>query len=143
MGPISWAEKFLELLEERGVNRGQGARNDQTTSANVAQVAAELGVKRRTAFNRLALAEELKSYPDLAEKVDCKEMEAQRARRIIRERKADKRRKEPMEAKTIQGKIDIRLGDFRDVLADIPDGRLEPTSSLAGLMAKLSQPVSK
>lgn len=42
-----------------------GARND-LTSATVALVAEELGVKRRTAFARLSLADTLADAPELA-----------------------------------------------------------------------------
>lgn len=49
---------------------------DLETSAPVALVAAELGVNRRTAFRRLALADQLAGHPDLAAKVDVGEIEA-------------------------------------------------------------------
>lgn len=54
MTAVDWAEAFTRLLEERGIERGQGTRND-LTSATVAEVAAELGVAERTAERRLSL----------------------------------------------------------------------------------------
>ena len=51
---------FDELLELRGVEREEGARNDLT----VAPVTEELGVRRRTAFHRLELAAIYAKLPD-------------------------------------------------------------------------------
>lgn len=42
--------------------------------------------------------------------------------RVAREAAAEERRAQPTEPHTIHGSVDIRLGDFRDVLADLPDG---------------------
>jgi ParB-like chromosome segregation protein Spo0J len=56
LDPIRWGQAFEQLLEVRGVGAGQGSRNDQTTSATVAEVARELGVSARTARWRTALA---------------------------------------------------------------------------------------
>ena len=95
MGPIAWAEAFKHLLELRGVERGQGVRNDLATSATVAEVAEELGVKERTARSRLALAEELADQPDLVAKVDAGEMAVRRAQRVKRERLAQQKTPEP------------------------------------------------
>jgi site-specific DNA-methyltransferase (adenine-specific) len=45
--------------------------------------------------------------------------------RVAREAAADERRAQPTEPLTVQGSIEIRHGDFRDVLADIPDGTVD------------------
>ena len=82
MDSITWAEAFENLLKVRGVERGQGTRNDKTTSATVAQVAKEIGVSRRTAFRRLHTAEKLNPHPDLKEKVRRGEMEKQQQHRV-------------------------------------------------------------
>lgn len=63
LDPHRWGSAFRQLLEQRGVAVGQGARNDQT-SATVAEVAAELGVSERTARSRLAEDRVYRSLPD-------------------------------------------------------------------------------
>lgn len=45
--------------------------------------------------------------------------------RVAREAAAEQRRQEPTEPQTVQGLIDIRHGDFREVLDDIPDGSVD------------------
>src|SRR5260370_23501854 len=56
LDPVRWGQAFVLLLQERGVQTGQGARNDLATSATVAEVAQELGVAHRTAYHPLNLA---------------------------------------------------------------------------------------
>lgn len=48
---------YAKLLEQRGVKRGRGRRNDNLTSATVAEVASELGVPERTMRHQIAAAE--------------------------------------------------------------------------------------
>lgn len=61
--------------------------------------------------------------PDLAEKVRAGDMALDRAERIIRDREAEQRRieeaKREAEAQPEPTIVDIRLGDFRDELADL------------------------
>ena len=61
--------------------------------------------------------------PDLAEKVESGAMPIDRADRIIRDREAEARRIEHAKAEAatshIRGTIDIRHGDFREVLSDL------------------------
>jgi 16S rRNA G966 N2-methylase RsmD len=61
--------------------------------------------------------------PDLAEKVRDGSMAIDRADRIIRDREAEQRRidqaKREAAAATIKTTVDIRRGDFREVLADL------------------------
>jgi 16S rRNA G966 N2-methylase RsmD len=61
--------------------------------------------------------------PDLAEKVKTGEIAIDRADRIIRDREAEQRRVEQAKAEAAKmgdvATVDIRLGDFRDVLADL------------------------
>jgi N6-adenosine-specific RNA methylase IME4 len=63
MDAVRWGRAFKRLLEERGVKTGQGSRNDMTTSATVAEVAAELGAPLRTAERRLAQARKYDALP--------------------------------------------------------------------------------
>jgi hypothetical protein len=108
LGPIAWADTFRKLAAERGLGLRQGARNDRTSAAlsevgpgswrepkartTLNGLAAELGVTTRTARNRVRLARELAEHPDLADQVDRGELAAQRAERIVRDRKAAARR---------------------------------------------------
>lgn len=45
--------------------------------------------------------------------------------RAAREAAAERRRQEPTEPQTVQGLVEIRHGDFRNVLNDIPDGSVD------------------
>lgn len=66
MDAVRWGQAFVALLGARGIERGQGARNDTRTSATVADVAAELGVAERTARHRVAQAD---AYAALSEQL--------------------------------------------------------------------------
>lgn len=63
--------------------------------------------------------------PDLLPKVDAGELSLDRAERIIRDREAEQRRIEEArasaEAQPERTRVDIRHGDFREVLADLSD----------------------
>lgn len=86
LGPVAWAAMFKQLLEVRGVPTGRGAVNRYTrdpSSATVAELAAEVGVPERTARYRLELAEKLEARPDLAEKVNAREITAREALRQV------------------------------------------------------------
>jgi ParB-like chromosome segregation protein Spo0J len=51
--------------------------------------------------------------------------DVKRTERIAREAEADRRRADPISPQTVDGIVDIRHGDFREVLADIPDGSVD------------------
>jgi ParB-like chromosome segregation protein Spo0J len=51
--------------------------------------------------------------------------DVKRTERIARETEADRRRAEPVQPVTVDGVVDIRHGDFREVLANIPDGTVD------------------
>jgi len=63
--------------------------------------------------------------PDLAEKVTAGEITLDRADRIIRDRQAEEQRRQESRQRAEQSAIplvmDLRVGDFRDVLADVRD----------------------
>ena len=63
LDPLRWGQAFAKLLDIRGVRRGQGVRNDESTSATVAEVASQVGVSERTARHRLKLLDSLESLP--------------------------------------------------------------------------------
>lgn len=52
-------------------------------------------------------------------------LDVKRVERIAREAEAERRRAEPVEEQTVHGEIDIRHGDFREVLDDIGDGTVD------------------
>lgn len=110
LGPITWAEGFRRLVELRGVQLGQGARNDRT-SATVAEVAREAGINPRTARYRLQVAEDLAGRPDLAAKVDAGELSAN----VARQRAALAVRKE-----RILADVPLPAGRFATIVADPP-----------------------
>jgi 16S rRNA G966 N2-methylase RsmD len=63
--------------------------------------------------------------PDLAEKVRAGQLAIDRAERIIRDREAEQRRieqaRQEAAAQPAPATVDIRAGDFREVLADLQD----------------------
>jgi hypothetical protein len=71
LGPVAWGRAFDRLLAVRGVQSGSGARNDQSTSLTVSEVAEELGVPASTARRRRQLARDLEDRPDLGDRVDA------------------------------------------------------------------------
>jgi ParB-like chromosome segregation protein Spo0J len=125
LGPLAWAEAYRRLLAARGVELGQGRRNDRrgATSDTASEVALELGIDPRTARRRLRLADELSSHPDLAAKVDAGEIETKRALTLAREREARSRPAPP--PNRLPAEADLRLGDFREVLADLENGTVD------------------
>lgn len=135
MGPVAWADAFRRLAEVRGVKLGQGARNDRTSDtvsevarpADMSALATELGVNPRTARRRLRLADKLADHPDLAAKVDRGEIDGRRAEELVRRENFDRRRAEaaPPPVVSVGDGIEVRFGDFRDVLADVPDGSVD------------------
>ncbi|MDA8314735.1 MAG: DNA methyltransferase [Actinomycetota bacterium] len=128
MGPVAWAEAFRRLAEVRGVaerigRAGRPGGNADTLSA----LSRELGVEPRTARRRLRLAEKLAEHPDLAAKVDRGEIDARRAEELVRRENFERRRAEapPAPVVTLGSGIEVRCGDFREALADIPDASVD------------------
>lgn len=82
------------------------------------------GKKHGVSGYSIQKAEKLqKEAPDLYERVASGELALDRAHRILRDRKAEKDRveqaKRDAEAREHAPNIDLRVGDFRDVLADL------------------------
>ncbi len=124
LGPVAWADAFRQLAEVRGVadrigNAGRPSGNADTLSA----LSRELGVAPRTARRRLRLADKLADHPDLAAKVDRGEVDAGRAEELVRRENFDRRRTAapPPPSVAVGDGIEVRCGDFREVLADVPD----------------------
>ena len=85
--PHEWGAAFRQLLVLRGVERGPGKRRDLSTSANFAEVREELGVSERTAYDRLALADDYAELP--AEDAQRLEVEVADIRTLRTERRFD------------------------------------------------------
>ena len=60
-----WGKAFADLCKAKGVKTKQGARNDKSTSATVAEVAKELGVSERTARRRMKDARDYETLNDV------------------------------------------------------------------------------
>ena len=85
-------------------------------------------VSGRAVAQAKRVAEAAKSKPEMADivsKVESGELALDRADRIVRDREAAERRQQEALAQQqhieVGTRIDIRLGDFRDVLADLQD----------------------
>ena len=122
MDPISWGFAFERLLELRCVRTGRAARKD-TTSATVAEVAAEAGVSERTARHRLAQARAFDELTDDAQKrIRAGDASIQQVRREQKEQIREKRRernREPVEATPT---LTTSMGDatFATIVIDPP-----------------------
>ncbi|MDA8310245.1 MAG: DNA methyltransferase [Actinomycetota bacterium] len=132
LGPIAWADAFRRLAEVRGLRIGsQGRQAKKTDSvavfperpADLASLAVELGVAPRTARRRLRLADKLADHPEIAARVDRGEIDAGKAEELVRRENFDRRRAEapPPPKVTVGDGIEVCCGDFREVLADLPD----------------------
>ena len=118
----------LPMFEaEAARRRSDGARRQECADRHTPgkpvratdEAARFVGTSGRTVARYKRLIEQA---PDLAAKVDAGEP-LDRAERIVRDRvSAEKRRQRVAETATAaRGAFDLRAGDFRDVLADIPD----------------------
>ncbi len=120
LGTIGWAHAVREMAVGRGIRLGSPGRQKADT---LSALAAELGVSTRTARRRFALADALADAPDLAAALDAEEIDGRRALRLARERVAIERAHAPISA--LPATCDLRLGDFEEVLADVPDGSVD------------------
>ncbi len=118
--------KLEELVDgyRAQARQAQGARSDLRLRGDegsrdvLSQVAAVAGVSRGTA----ARVQRVKrDAPDLFEKVAAGTMQAKRAERVLRERHAAERATAILNADALPAGLDLRQGDFRDVLADVRD----------------------
>lgn len=100
-----------------GVKQEPLRRSAQRSDERAAKV---VGTSGRVVSQAKRVAERA---PDLAEKVKSGELAIDRADRIIRDRDAEQRRvdeaKQQAAALPVKSRLDIRHGDFREVLADL------------------------
>lgn len=120
----AWSDAFEQLAEARGVRLGSGKGDPTGKAATTAALASELGLSERQARQRRANAKRVKDlrdvgHADLAEQVNAGEVELKRAERVARERVAEAKRAEEHEPLTVHDQAEIRLGDFRECLADL------------------------
>ena len=114
--PADLPEPFEGEEERTEVRKGAREREAREMAAKVT------GASGRTVgqYKRVA-----KQAPDLAEKVMAGDVALDRAERIIRDRDAEQRRvqqaRREAEAQPEPLRVDIRHGDFREVLADLTD----------------------
>lgn len=126
LDPLRWGQAFAKLLDIQGVRRGQGVRNDRSTSATVAEVASDVGVSERTARHRLKLLDDFDSLP-LRERKNVEQgdktlknalVDAHRNRQKNRARRLAKNSKLPPDVK-------IGHGDFRRKTEILNDGSVD------------------
>jgi 16S rRNA G966 N2-methylase RsmD len=120
LDPVRWGRAFKQLLQERGVQTGQGSRNDTATSATVAEVAAELGVPERTARYRVRQAEQYEALaPAWQERVRSGELKVSQAK--TGERRESRRAELAAAAPVETADSVIRTGDFNDLVGEVED----------------------
>jgi len=86
LDPVRWGQAFALLLEERGIETGQGssAAKQHSQSATIADSAAEFGVSERTARSRLRKARQYEALPaDVRADVDAGELTVPQATRQV------------------------------------------------------------
>lgn len=122
LGPIEWANAARRLAELRGIRIGSQGRQQGKTDT-LSDFFTGLGVDARTARRRFRLAERLADHPDIASRLDRGEIDASRAEELARTREYEARRAEvdPPARTSLGNGIDIRLGRFREALADLAD----------------------
>ena len=129
LAPHEWGLMFAQILEMRGVERGQGARNDNGTCATVAQVAADLGVPKRTAFQRLRDADDYKKLPQAKQdQVDGGQVLLDVLKENIREKKAaeDKQLAAEHRAKfKLPNDCGVITGDFYEYAKTMADNSVD------------------
>lgn len=106
--PQSPSVESPRITKRKPRSRDKAAKTAGTSGRSVAQ------------YKRIA-----EQAPDLLPKVDSGELSGDRAERIIRDRIAEQKRIEQArreaEAQPEPSRVDIRHGDFREVLADLAD----------------------
>jgi hypothetical protein len=123
LGPVEWAEAFRQMAAVRGVALGGKGGRPTRNRDTVSQLAAELGVSPRTAQRRLRLSDKLADHPEIALLLDQGEIDGHRAEVLARQRTLEERRAlaDPPEQTTLANGIEVRLGPFQHVLADVED----------------------
>ncbi len=121
-GQRNWTGAVLHQSNiETGQSPAKAPSTQQRRAPRSADKAAQaVGVSGRTMAQYKRIAEQA---PDLRPKVDAGELSGDRAERIIRDREAEQKRIEQArreaEAQPKPTTVDIRHGDFRQVLSDL------------------------
>ena len=128
-------EEVLPLYEAEAAKRkahGETAPGKPSLTADLPQASRAPMARDRaaaavgTSGRAIAQYKRVKqAAPDLADKVKSGDVALDRAERIVRDRQAEQRRideaRRQAAAAPIQATVDIRHGDFREVLADLTD----------------------
>lgn len=117
--PADLRESYPLISTDEALHNVRWQARQRESAERAAQVvkASGRGVSQAKRIEREA--------PDLAEKVRAGQLAIDRAERIIRDREAEQRRIEQARAEAAAQPapaiVDIRVGDFREVLADLHD----------------------
>jgi DNA modification methylase/ParB-like chromosome segregation protein Spo0J len=127
----------IELIEKELANRRRGARTDLVANLPPSEfgktrekVADKIGMKPRSYAKEREVYEAAKSgdklASDLLNKLDKEEISIDKAYKTIRKEEKKKERQENSKKfEQVNINIDLRLGDFKEVLSDIPDGSVD------------------
>lgn len=126
MDDLTWSEAFERLCEVRGVRVGQGRRNDRTSGESpevdtVEDVAVSLGVDASTARRRRRRAKAIVAHVDIADAVRAGELDSAKAVKEVKKRDKVVAREKIAAAAPALIDPTVRVGDFREVLADVGD----------------------
>ncbi len=149
LDPLRWGQAFAKLLDIQSVRRGQGVRNDRSTSATVAEVASDVGVSERTARHRLKLLDSFESLP-LRERKNVEKgnktlknalVDAHRNRHKARAKRLANNSRLPSGVKVVHGDFRQKIRSLKDdsitlILTDPPYDK--PSLPLYGDLAKMA-----
>ena len=110
----------LHHLDEKPKPKPKTAAKKKREPRSTEKAAAATGTSGRAVAQYARVAE---AAPELAEKVDAGELAIDRADRIVRDREAEQKRVEEAQREAsmldISTTVDLRFGDFREVLANV------------------------
>ena len=123
---LTWVEENECLLQLHEINQsiyGSATHSASNEGWGVRQTAEKLGRSLGSVGNDLKLAQNLRDYPDLKKKV--RNLPKMPARKIVKQAIEEKRLKLLVENKGIDIGVDLRLGDCRTLIDEIPDASID------------------
>lgn len=78
-----------------------------------------------TAKNEREAERAQQALASLGDEAPSRVLDVKRAERMAREKESERRRSEPVEPVTVTADVDIRHGDFREILADLEPGSVD------------------
>ena len=112
--------EILRRMAEEG-ERQTGGQSERYQNETVLTLA-DLGISKKQSAAAQAIAAEADAIRDWMAK--AKEVTPRRAARVARDKKAEKKR-QAAPIPELPATCDFRLGDFREVLADLPDASID------------------